>query len=85
MAFALSHRASVRLPVKDPSALHLTVDGDPERFRAELQAALDAAEPYQAMAEREAAEAREPLQTGTGCISTSAEPLLALLAGDAHD
>ena len=43
----------------------------------------------QAMAEREAAaeaaEAREPLQMGTGCISTSAEPLLALLAGDAHD
>jgi hypothetical protein len=45
----------VRLVVKDPSALHLSVDGDPERFRSELQAALNAAEPYQAMAEREAA------------------------------
>jgi len=45
----------VRLAVKDPSALHLNVDGDPELFRSELQAALDAAEPYQAMAKREAA------------------------------
>jgi hypothetical protein len=53
---AIAPRARlVRLAVKDPSALHLSVDGDPERFRSELQAALNAAEPYQAMAEREAA------------------------------
>jgi hypothetical protein len=45
----------VRLAVKDCSALHLAVDGDPKRFRAELQASLEAAELYQARAERQAA------------------------------
>jgi hypothetical protein len=45
----------VRLAVKDCSALHLAVDGDPKRFRVELQAALEAAELYQAIAERDAA------------------------------
>jgi hypothetical protein len=37
----------IRLLVKDASALHLSVDGDPERFRTTFQAALDVAEPYE--------------------------------------
>jgi hypothetical protein len=41
----------VRLPVKDSSALYLA---DPDGFRANFQAALNNAEPYQAMADREA-------------------------------
>jgi hypothetical protein len=40
----------VRLGVKDPSALHLELEGDPERFRTAFQVALDAAELYPAIA-----------------------------------
>lgn len=56
----------VRLPVKDPSELHIAVNGDHARFRAELQAALDNGEPYQAFAERESAATAEQARDAAG-------------------
>ncbi|MGH7046805.1 MAG: hypothetical protein ACREE2_10530 [Stellaceae bacterium] len=48
---------------KDPSALYLA---DPEGFRIAFQRALDAAEPYQAIAEREAKAANEASMCAAG-------------------
>jgi hypothetical protein len=56
----------VNLRVKDPNELHIAVDGDRERFLTELRAALEAAEPYQRIAEHEDAVEAERLGSLAG-------------------
>jgi hypothetical protein len=36
----------VRLGIKDPSAVHIALEGEPDRFRTAFRAAFDASEPY---------------------------------------
>lgn len=65
---------------KDPSALHLD---NPERFCERWQAALEAAEPYQAIAERESAAQADEARAAAGDL-LSEDDLLGCLVEDVH-
>jgi hypothetical protein len=69
----------MRLLVKDASALHLSVDGNPERFLTVFQAALDVAEPYEGAVKTDTGSARD---TGvcSGKPPKQADILIALAA-----
>ena len=60
----------LRLTAKDPSALHLAVSGNAERFRAALHDALADAEPYQMIADREAAAQADQDRLASGDLTT---------------
>ena len=69
----------MRLLVKDASALHLSVDDDPERFRTTFQAALDVAEPYDGAVKADTGLARDP-GACSGKPPKQADILIALAA-----